>query len=296
MSEAPLTPGQRLSGALQHVYPKRWLSALMFRATRVRFAPYKNWQIRWFIRRYGVNMGQALESDPLAYPEFNTFFTRPLRADARPLPVEPDAVCSPADGRILELGAVQAGKMLQVKGRELQVAAVLGGATALATPFERGRFLTVYLSPRDYHRVHMPIDGTLRAMAYVPGQLYSVNATCARTIPELFTRNERVVAFFDTACGPMALVLVGAVFVGCIETLWAGAVAGPRHRVSWWHYDDGPPLQLRRGQEMGRFNMGSTVITLFGGDTVRWAGTLHAGQLVQVGAVVGQGTSGDAAS
>jgi phosphatidylserine decarboxylase len=288
MPEFELSRGGRISAAMQHVYPKRLLSKLMFSATRVRFKPYKNWQIQWFIRRYGVDINEALENDPLAYPEFNTFFTRPLKPESRPLPDAENALGSPADGHVLECGEVTEGRLLQVKGVEMDLVELLGGDREQVAPFLNGQFATVYLSPRDYHRVHMPIDGVLRAMAYVPGELFSVSLNCAHGIPGLFTRNERVVSFFDTPAGPMALILVGAVFVGCIETIWAGAVSGPRRQVTWQHYDVAAhPVSLRRGQEMGRFNMGSTVIAVFGGDAVNLADNLLPGDPVTMGQHLG---------
>jgi phosphatidylserine decarboxylase len=288
MSDFELTTRHLLSARMQHVYPKRALSKLMFSATRIRFAPWKNWQIRWFIERYQVNIEEALETNPREYPEFNTFFTRPLSDDARPLPMEPDVICSPADGRVLELGDVTDGRMLQVKGQELDVVSLLGGDKAIASPFINGKFVTVYLSPRDYHRVHMPVDGTLERMAYIPGKLFGVSLPCVHGIPELFTRNERVVSFFSTPAGPVAQILVGAVFVGCIETVWAGAVNGPRDCVSWSDYSQGgSPIALARGQEMGRFNMGSTVITVFGGDAAQLAQDVRGGDAITMGTPIG---------
>ena len=285
MSEFQLTQSHRMRSALQHFYPKRLLSALMFRATRVRYAPFKNWQIRWFIRKYQVDMNQALEGDPQAYPEFNTFFTRPLRADARPLKDDPYSVSSPADGTVLERGNITDRTLLQVKGLELDVAELLGHDDELTRTFANGRFATVYLSPRDYHRVHMPADGTLTRMGYVPGQLFSVSLPCVYSIPRLFSRNERVISVFDTAFGPMAVILVGAVFVGCIETLWEGPVIGDsRKQTTWWDYRDADtPIFLARGDEMGRFNMGSTVITLFADDRARWAEKVRPGQPISMG-------------
>jgi phosphatidylserine decarboxylase len=290
MHDAMPSPQERLSGAMQHIYPKRALSALMFQACRVRFKPWKNWQIQWFIRKYGVNMEDALECDPLAYGEFNTFFTRPLHAQARPIADAANAVVSPADGRILEFGRVTAGRLLQVKGQEMDVTRLLGGPSQWSEPFRNGRFVTVYLSPRDYHRVHMPVDGTLRAMAHIPGALFSVSVTCVRTIPGLFTRNERVVSFFDTPVGPMALILVGAVFVGSIETLWAGAVPGRRKAVTWYEYQSQQPQTIARGHEMGRFNMGSTAIAVFADDAVQWANDLTPGMSVKMGQTLGSST------
>lgn len=282
----------RARSALQHVYPKRLLSALMFRATRVRFAAYKNWQIRWFIRRYGVNMDEALEANPLAYPEFNTFFTRPLSPEARPVTADAHAISSPADGTVLELGRITSGRLLQVKGLELDVAELLGHRTDLAEEFSKGSFATVYLSPRDYHRVHMPYAGDLRVMGHMPGELFSVSLDCVHNIPRLLARNERVVSVFDTPIGAMAVILVGAVFVGCIETVWAGPVLGGASKQTTWtdyrHDASTAVLAFERGQEMGRFNMGSTVITLFANPDIRWDTAMQTGRPVTMGEAMGR--------
>jgi len=285
MSEFQPRRTDRVRSQLQHVYPKRLLSALMFKATRVRFAPFKNWQIRWFIRKYQVDMNQALEGNPLAYPEFNTFFTRPLRAGARPINDDPRCISSPADGTVLEHGDITDRTLLQVKGLELDVAELLGHDAELTQTFANGRFATVYLSPRDYHRVHMPVDGTLTRMAYVPGELFSVSLPCVYSIPRLLARNERVVSIFDTKLGPVAVILVGAVFVGCIETIWAGPVIGnTRKAVTWWDYrEPDAGIHLQRGQEMGRFNMGSTVITLFANRDIEWAKDIRPGLPIDMG-------------
>ncbi|NKC13602.1 MAG: phosphatidylserine decarboxylase [Gammaproteobacteria bacterium] len=286
-SDSPPTLAEKFSGALQYIYPKRALSALMFAACRIRFEPWKNWQIRWFIRRYGIDMNEALEPDPLAYREFNTFFIRPLRPEVRPIDGRADTVAAPADGHILEFGDIHDGQFLQVKGHHLSVELLLGGPSQWSAPFINGQFVTVYLSPRDYHRVHMPLGGELKAMAYIPGELFSVSVACTKTISGLFTRNERAVSFFDTAIGPMAVVLVGAVFVGSIETLWAGMVHGRRDEVSWWQYSSGHAITIAKGLEMGRFNMGSTAIAVFPEDTIEWSTHLRPGQAVRMGETLG---------
>lgn len=270
---------------LQHFYPKRLLSALMFRATRIRLRVWKNWQIRWFIRRYGVNMDEALEPESRAYPEFNTFFTRPLRSDARPQPTSDTAIASPADGVVLERGRIFERSMLQVKGLELDIHELLGNNAHLTRTFVDGHFATVYLSPRDYHRVHMPVAGDLQMMGHIPGELFSVSLPVVYNLPRVFSRNERVVSMFETPVGPMALILVGAVFVGSIETVWAGPIKGSPHKaISWETYGSDPrPLHLDRGQEMGRFNMGSTVIALFANRDISWTDASAPGSPVQVG-------------
>ena len=257
----------------------------MRRATRIRLKAWKNWQIRWFIRKYGVNMDEALEPDASAYPEFNTFFTRPLRRDARPQPASNSAIASPADGIVLERGRIRERSMLQVKGLELDIHELLGHNAELTRTFLNGHFATIYLSPRDYHRVHMPVAGDLRMMGHIPGELFSVSLPVVYNLPRVFSRNERVVSVFETRAGPMALILVGAVFVGCIETVWAGPVEGGSHKsVTWETYGSGGrPSHLERGQEMGRFNMGSTVIALLGDREIQWSDASTPGTPVQVG-------------
>lgn len=217
--------------------------------------------IRRFIRRYDVNMDEAANPDPASYPTFNEFFTRALKDGARPL-ADADWVC-PVDGAISQYGAIERDQVFQAKGHHYSTQALLGGDAALAAQFEHGHYATLYLSPRDYHRVHMPCDGTLTRMVYVPGELFSVNPTTARGVPGLFARNERVICVFDTARGPLALVLVGATIVGSMATVWHGVVNPPRRpKPREWHYE-GQGLQLQRGAEMGRFLLGSTVVLLW---------------------------------
>ena len=274
----------RLKAAALYALPHHLLSALMHRATRVRAAGFKNRQIRWFIRRYGVDMALAEQPDPLAYPHFNAFFTRALKPQARALSAH-DVTC-PADGHVSRFGAVLDDSLIQAKGRAFSLTRLLGGDAARAAPFRGGHFATVYLSPRDYHRVHMPMAGTLREMVHVPGRLFSVNPSSARAVPNLFARNERVVCMFDTARGPMAVVLVGAVFVGSIELVWAGQVApAPGPQVTTWRYAPGGAAAtvLDKGQEMGRFNMGSTVIVVLPPGPVRWCDGLAPGAPVTMG-------------
>lgn len=278
----------------QHLIPQRSLSALMFRLTRIRARPWKSLQIRWVIRHFQVDMAIAAEPDPSAYPDFNSFFTRALRPDARPLPEAPGAIVCPADGRLVAFGDIEDGRPLQAKGHEFSVLALLGGSEARAAPFRDGKFATVYLSPRDYHRVHMPIAGRLTEMVHIPGRLFSVNASTTRLVPGLFARNERLVSLFDTQLGPMAVILVGAIFVGSIETVWAGRLTPPYgHGVRTWDYPDPAHgrVELARGAEMGRFNMGSTVILLLPGDSATWLTTLERDTPVNMGAPLGVGLS-----
>jgi phosphatidylserine decarboxylase len=292
MTDEPGHSTSRLDGlrvAFQHILPQRLLTRLVGHAAHVRFRPWKNWQIRWFIARYGVDMSEALEAEPRAYAHFNAFFTRALRAGSRPLDADEDTLLCPADGAISALGDVGAGTLLQAKGRHYSMHALLGGDDARAAPFDNGRFATVYLSPRDYHRVHMPMDGRLREMTYVPGRLFSVNFATTRRVPELFARNERLVCIFDTRFGPMALVLVGALIVAGIETVWSGAVTPPHGRaMRTWRYDDPNTVRLSRGEEMGRFNVGSTVIVLFPHGCMEWRDDLGTGSAVRMGEALGR--------
>ncbi len=259
---------------------------MMMALTRVRLPLWKNWQIRWFVRRYAVDMSQAKQPDPLAYEHFNAFFTRALRDDARPLGGDDSELVSPADGVVSQAGRIEDGALLQAKGHHYTARELLGGDAADAAPFAGGSFATVYLSPRDYHRVHMPTSGRLRRMVYVPGRLFSVNAATVERVPRLFCRNERVVSLFDTEHGAMAVVLVGALFVGCMEQVWCGVVTPPRrHRPVITDYGvagESAP-SLARGEEMGRFNMGSTVIVLSERADLTWRVTPGDSVLVRQG-------------
>ena len=277
----------RLTGALQRLYPKRLLSWLMLRATRIRFAPWKNWQIRWFIRRYGVDLSVVEDSAPTSYPDFNTFFVRPLGAGARVLEGGPGTVVSPADGTVAAVGSVDGGSVIQAKGRTYTLDALFGGDERCAAEFDGGRFATIYLAPRDYHRVHIPITARLRSMMYIPGELFSVNPATVDTVDRIFARNERVVSFFDTDLGTLAMTLVGAVFVGCIEQVWCGVVTPPRRReIVFERYDDAE-IVLEQGLEMGRFNMGSTVILMLANPALEWASWMAPGAPVQMGQCIG---------
>ena len=261
--------------ASQYAAPHHLVSRLMGLAADCRTPAIKNWMISRFVRRYGVDMSEALVQDPLAYESFNDFFTRALRPEARPLDTEPGAVLCPTDGAISQLGPIEHGRIFQAKGHSYSLTELLGGDPRRADPFMGGDFATVYLSPRDYHRVHMPCAGTLREMVHVPGRLFSVNPLTAGHVPELFARNERVACLFDTEYGPMAMVLVGAMIVASIETVWAGLVTPHKRQVRSVRYDDAAraPIHLDKGAEMGRFKLGSTVIMLFGPGRVRWTDT-----------------------
>lgn len=276
----------------QHCVPQRSLSRLMHALTRSRMPAWKNWQIQWFIRRYNVDINTAVEPDTTRYPDFNSFFTRQLKADARPIASDSQAIVSPADGTVSQAGDIVGGRLFQAKGRYFDLNALLGGDKERAAAFYGGKFVTIYLSPGDYHRLHMPIDGTLLEMVHIPGKLFSVQPRTTRSVPNLFARNERAIAFFDTPCGPMAMVLVGAMFVGSIETVWSGPISPSSNDPSTtkpiqvWNYRENErhtPMQVAKGAEMGRFNMGSTVILLFGPDQTDWIAGLGAGSTVKMG-------------
>ena len=276
-----------ISVALQRVYPRRLLSRIVLHATRVRIPRWQQWLIRTVVRRHEVDLCDAVESDPRAWPTFNAFFTRALRPDARPLPAEPDAVAAPADGTVQNAGDIADSRLVQAKSLTYTVEALLGDRGAAAA-FTGGSTATIYLAPRDYHRVHLPVDGTLVALVHLPGDRFSVNPATAERIPHLFARNERVVFHFRGAGGaPFAIVMVGALLVGSIETPWTGPVADRPSpgRVRRWDFD-GPALE--RGAEIGRFNMGSTVIALFPFGTVCWDPDFREGAPVRCRQAIGR--------
>ena len=247
--------------ALQHLLPKQTLTSLMGWLAGARGGAATTAAIRAFVRRYGVNMAEAAQPDVAAYPTFNEFFTRALRPGARPL-AQADLIC-PVDGAISQFGAIEGDRIFQAKGHHYTAQALVGGDGALAAHFHGGLFATLYLSPRDYHRIHMPCGGRLLRMIHVPGDLFSVNPATARGVPGLFARNERVVCVFDGDVGPWVLVLVGATIVGSMATVWHGVVNPPRPgTVREWAYHD-QDIRLAQGQEMGRFLLGSTVVMLF---------------------------------
>jgi phosphatidylserine decarboxylase len=274
---------------LQYLLPHHLLSALMFRLTRVGWRPLRSVSIRTFIRLFGVDMDEALERDPDAYATFNAFFTRALRPGTRPIASEPNALLCPADGALSQLGAIAEGSLVQAKGLDYSLLELLGGHEDLAGRFAGGSFATVYLSPGDYHRVHMPAAGRLRQMLHIPGRLFSVNRVTTARVPRLFTRNERVVCLFEGEAGPFAVVLVGAIFVGSMETVWAGQVTPTRTRLpASQTYSGGDAPALAAGEELGRFNMGSTVILLLApGAAVEWEPGLAPGGPVRMGQPLG---------
>ena len=256
----------RLAVAVQHLLPKLALTRLMGGLAQTEGGAATRAAIRWFIRRYGVNMSEAADLRVESYATFNAFFTRALRPGARPL--APSRFISPVDGAVSQCGSITADRMFQAKGQDYSLRALLGGSDAIAAPFKDGSFATLYLSPRDYHRIHMPCTAWLTRMIHVPGTLYSVSPLTARNIPALFARNERVVCLFENSDGPFAMVLVGATIVGSMATVWHGTVNPPRPiGLREWTYAPGAVI-LEQGAEMGRFQLGSTVVMVFPPDTL----------------------------
>lgn len=275
----------KLNALLQHIYPKRLLSAVMYRATRIRYAPWKDFQIRWFIRRFGVDMSDFEAQGPKAFRDFNSFFTRALKPGIRPLPDDARSVVSPGDGVLNDFGSVEDNALIQAKSHRYAVPLLLAEKGKTAKQFENGSYFTLYLAPKNYHRVHMPFGGVLKQMVYVPGTLFSVNPLTAKGIPGLFARNERLICWFETLAGQMAIVMIGAIFVGSIETVWHGEVTPASDRkITRWRYE--PPvgtITLKRGAEMGRFNMGSTVVVLLDRKVAAWRSKLVPGMPVRMG-------------
>lgn len=264
----------------QYLYPKQLLTTVMGRLARAQGGALTHWVIERFVQRYRVDMHEAQEPSPKAYATFNDFFTRALKPGLRPISAA--RFCSPVDGAVSQCGDIQAGRIFQAKGRDYSAAELLASAEQ-ARAYEGGRFATIYLSPRDYHRIHMPCSGRLLRMTHVPGDLFSVNPTTAQGVPRLFARNERVVCEFACDFGPMALVLVGATIVGSMATVWHGTVNPPRPgQVRQWDYSD-QNIVLNKGEEMGRFMLGSTVVLLFPKDTVQFSPDVVAEAPVRMG-------------
>ncbi len=271
---------------LQYLVPHHALSRLIGLLARCRWPWLKNLLIRRFVDTYDVNMAEAAEEDPGHYSCFNDFFCRALKPEARPL-AEASSILCPADGVISELGPIKQSTIYQAKGKTFTTRALLGGDKELGAQFDDGRFCTVYLSPKDYHRIHMPVSGELERMVHVPGALFSVNPTTANNVDRLFARNERVVCIFKTDFGPMAMVLVGAMIVASVDTVWAGEVAPRKNKVSDFRYTAQSPIRLERGEEMGRFKLGSTVVLLFAKNSIEWAAAMKAGRAVCMGEAMG---------
>ena len=293
ISRAPIrisAVSERLAVALQYALPKRLLTQLAGKLAGLEGGKATTAVIRWFAKRYGVNMAEAANADPASYASFNQFFTRPLREGVRPI-ADADFVC-PVDGAISQFGPIEFDQVFQAKGHFYSTTALVGGDRALAARFENDDFATIYRSPRDYHRIHMPCAGRLTQMIHVPGELFSVNPATARGVPGLFARNERVVCVFESEFGPFVMVLVGATIVGSMATVWHGVVNPPRRPdIVKRGYAEGEVV-LEKGAEMGRFLLGSTVVMLFPQDVLRFGSDWAPGGPVRMGEPMARAKSG----
>lgn len=282
----PESLAAKLFALIQYPLPHHLLSRLMWRLTRIRITWFKNFAIKKFIAYFKIDMSLAVEENPENYPTFNHFFTRALKPEMRPLKGGENNIISPVDGAVSQMTAIGNNTIIQAKGQGYTVEALLAD-TEMASLFEDGNFTTLYLSPGDYHRIHMPVDGALKKVIHIPGRLFSVNPATVHHVPALFARNERVVCLFDTPLGPMAMVNVGAIFVASIETVWQGEITPPtHHEVRSWDYQE-HPVNLKQGEEMGRFNMGSTVILLFAKNAMQWLEEHKETDPVQMGQLIG---------
>ncbi|HDN69169.1 MAG: phosphatidylserine decarboxylase [Gammaproteobacteria bacterium] len=289
MSTSPASLLDLLKSWPLAMLPHQLLSRLVRMATRWQIGWWKTPLIKVFIRHFKVDMADAEASTAADYSSFNHFFTRALKVTARPYPDDLQAITSPVDGRVSQAGLITDERLLQAKGLDYSLLSLLGGNAEQLALFRNGKFATIYLSPRDYHRIHMPCQGRLLETTYVPGRLFSVAPHTTRAIPGLFTRNERLVCLFDTPAGPMAMILVGAIFVSCMETVWSGVVnpkLGMSLQSRTFAQAGNESVELQRGDEMGRFNMGSTVILLYGPDAVSWADCMEAGQPLRLGEII----------
>ncbi|MFZ5756960.1 MAG: archaetidylserine decarboxylase [Pseudomonadota bacterium] len=277
----------RLLSLWQYPIPQHLISRLMGLVGNSENPAIRDPFMKWFAHRYGVNMAEAANPDLASYRTFNEFFTRPLKAGARPVDADPRSIVSPADGAVSELGPITDDAILQAKGFSYSAQTLLGGDEKHGRLFRDGHFITVYLSPKDYHRVHLPLAGTLRETIYVPGRLFSVNTRTANGVPGLFARNERVVCLFETAAGPMAVVLVGAIIVAGIATVWQGVVTPPHRRLEVTSFAGNPPVTMQKGDEIGRFLVGSTAIVLLPKGVARWREDLRAGSPLRMGERIG---------
>lgn len=276
----------QLKITLQYILPKHLISRLVGYLAAAKLGFVSHALIKLFIKAYGINMAEAQFENAEAYRSFNEFFTRPLKDGMRPIVADTNLLAHPVDGTVSQLGDIEGDQLIQAKGHYYSVEALLGGDKATAAPYQNGKFACIYLAPKDYHRIHMPVDGVLREMIYVPGDLFSVNPLTAENVPGLFARNERVVTIFDTPVGQMALVLVGATIVASIETVWAGTVTPPTGKeVFRWQYPaEGPnAVHLKKGDEMGRFKLGSTVVLAFEKDQVEFLPTNYPGSVTRMG-------------
>lgn len=273
---------EKIKVLLHLLTPKYFITCIFGYLARRELGALTTFIIKLFAKKYNINMAEAEIEDFEKFSTFNDFFTRKLKDGVRPIYGNDDNLTMPVDGTMAEFGKISYGRLISAKGQDYSLRSLLGGDTEIAKPFQDGEFACIYLSPKDYHRIHMPITGTLKKMIFVPGDYYSVNPTYVKHIDDLFTKNERAVCIFDTACGPMAMVLVGATIVGSIVTTWAGEVSPNKLKeVKVWDYLE--PITIKKGEEMGRFHLGSTVIMTFAPDAIKLADSLATDQKVQLG-------------
>ena len=278
---------QRAKVAFQYIMPQLYLTQLAGWFAQQKWGTVTHFVIKVFAKKYNVDMSEAKKENFSDYESFNQFFIRELKGDARKINENPTALCLPADGRVSQIGHIDDERLLQAKGHFFSLSDLLAGDDELVNTFKNGEFATIYLSPRDYHRVHMPCDATLRKMIYVPGDLFSVNPFLAEHVPNLFARNERVICVFDTAFGPMVQILVGATITASMSTVWAGVINPPRTgEVKVWTYQGDSAIKLTKGQEMGAFQLGSTVINLFPANSVTLAEHLEVDVPVRMGEIL----------
>ncbi|MFL6619273.1 MAG: archaetidylserine decarboxylase [Povalibacter sp.] len=286
-SYTPATFGDRLFAGLQYVLPKHLLSRVIYRFMRIESPAIRRLTIATFLKGYNVNMAEAVQSDPFAYRSFNDFFTRALRDGVRPIDSSADSIVSPVDGTLSQRGTISDGSIIQAKGQYYSTLELLAGNREAADVYRDGSFACIYLAPYNYHRIHMPVAGRLLSTVYVPGDLFSVNAATARAVPRLFARNERVICEFETAFGRCALILVGALFVGSMATVHCGEInPPPRSRKQALAIAQGTGREFAKGEELGRFNMGSTVVLLFERNRVEWATGFKAEVKVKLGQAI----------
>lgn len=273
---------------IQYPLPHHLISRLVGFLAQTRIGWLKNVLIKQFIKIFKVDMSEAEQPNGSQYENFNQFFTRPLKEGVRPVISLDHSMACPVDGTVSQLGAIDYGRIFQAKGHSYSVLELLGGDIERAAPFMGGQFATIYLSPKDYHRIHMPVKGTLKQMVHVPGRLFSVNPATTENVSGLFARNERVVAIFDTDYGPMAMVLVGAMIVASIETVWSGQITPLNRDVAVTQYNNTQGITLEKGEEMGRFKLGSTIVMLYGQEMTEFLDSMQAGTATRMGEHFGQ--------
>jgi phosphatidylserine decarboxylase len=267
----------------QYLLPKKLLSRLLGKLAAAEAGKLTTFVIKKFINKFNVDMSEAICSDPEQFKTFNDFFTRELKPDVRQIIAGEDNLALPVDGCVSQMGDIKEGRIFQAKGHDFSLRELLGGRDDVAAPFDDGLFSTIYLAPKDYHRIHMPITGKLEQMIFIPGDLFSVNPLTAQNVPNLFARNERAVAIFSTAVGPLAMVLVGATIVASIETVWAGTLTANADKdIQYWDYNN-QDITLEKGAEMGRFKLGSTIVALFSKESIHFAEELQAGSVTRLG-------------